>query len=214
MDTLIKDFGHFALWQVSNENINEFAMFVANINYKSHKGGIAPKCEMDAIVYKEQSIYNLSRLFAVKDKNGKYLGTIRTTRWDRKTILPMHEKFGINVSKVLQDRDLDPFEVWHVGRLAVDNVSDRHANYSLNNRAQILRVLLTQAIMPICSDRSNVLLAECDDRFLKMAPQLNLVNSELLGKPVHYLGSPAVPVMNTATNLEYFINQNKQYCCA
>lgn len=212
MDRLIKDFGTFSLWSVSFEGLAEFAQFVVKTNYKSHQKTYSScQDEINAVFEQEQNLYFKSKLYAIKDQNCNYLGSIRLSKWSEDITLPITEKFGINLKKLFISKNINPEEVWHVGRLAVNREPLRETGYSLNQRSEILKVLMTQALTPICKKEGNVLLAECDERFLKMAPNFDLTNFELVGKPLHYLGSPAIPVMNTVPNLLPFLEKNKRY---
>lgn len=212
MDTLIKDLESYSLWRISKSGLRNFAEFVSHANYNIHQNMMAPEEEISDVLLHEEELFPYSLFYAIKTKNGKYIGAIRVTQWDKKFPLPMSREFGIDINKMLLERNLYPTEIWHIARLAVNNVDDCGIHFSLKQRSELLRILLAQAFTPICTDENNVLLAECDDRFLRMTPHLNLLHTELIGEPIIYLASPTIPIVNTAKNLKPFLEENKQYC--
>jgi len=213
MDRLLKEFGTVSLWKVSFEGLIDFARFVVSTNYETHQHvSEVSQDEVNKVLEQEKILYKHSRLFAIKDEQRKYLGSIRVTLWDGIVDLPITNQFGVDVQKVFKSRHIKPEEVWHVGRLAVNQKILKDKGYSLTHRSMILKILIAQALIPICKKSTNVLLAECDERFLANASNLKLKNFDLVGKPIVYLGSAAIPVMNTVPNLLPFLEINKSLC--
>jgi len=215
MDKLIKDFGDFSLWSVSYEGLYEFAEFVVSTNISSHcDKNVSFSDKLQSVLEQEKSLFYQSKLYAVKDCNSNcsYLGSIRLSRWSDGVKLPITETFGINISELFKSKSIAPEEVWHVGRLAVSNKVHPKEGDSLCQHRKILKLLIAQVLVPVCRKESNVLLAECDEYFLKMIQSLQMNNFEYIGKPIKYTSSLIAPVMNTVPNLIPFIENLLKYC--
>lgn len=208
MDKLIHTFEANALWQVSEKGLNDFSEFVVRTNYSKHLDSQPSRMEILQALRLDKYLYSHSMFYAIKNSDKKYIGTIRVTKWKEGISLPFNETFGINIPKVLGQRKLSPKEVWYVGRLCIEE----NSSLSLAENSRILKMLLVQAFAPICKDDNNILLAECDERFLSATPHLGLKNTEFLSGPKKCIGSNTIPVMNTSRNLTPFFEKNKHLC--
>lgn len=204
---LINDFGSYELWQISLPSLMDFSEFVANVNYNKYLNVAAPKEEITSIYNTEVRMYNCSQLFAIKSTGGHYLGTIRIAKWDRISALPIETDFGVDIDKLLQQRQLSPTVIWHVGRLTVS--TNTHVHFSLRQQSAILRILLAQVCHVVCSCENSVLFAECDERLFRTFPSLNIDKAQQLGDSAICMASPTVPIMIEAAHLQHFRDKHK-----
>lgn len=213
MDLLLKKTEKFSLWAVSYEGLPHFAEFVSDANFEIHQGKKAPREEIENFIFHENELFKHSFFYAVKLKTGEYVGAVRITLWDGKFALPMSREFGVDINKILRDRNLNPTEIWHIARLAVNSPDNAKNRLTAQERNFVLKTLLARVISIICRYEDNVMLAECDERFLQMTPRIGIVNNEVVGDPVMYLGSKTIPVINTAKNLSSFLKTERKRKC-
>lgn len=208
MDTLIKKIPPYTLWCISEKNLIHFSEFVANANYLIHQKKYAPDWEIQDVLEHETELYPHSVFFVLKDAGEQYIGAIRATLWDGTFHLPMDREFGIDIRQVINDRGLHPTEIWHVARFAVHSYKNIGLSINFDERLKIIRILLSSVIKLICRHDNNVMLAECDERFLNINPFIGIIGNEIIGESLMYLGSPTIPVINTAKNLSLFLEKN------
>lgn len=126
--------------------------------------------------------------------NGHIVGSAKVTRWDHQTILPIQNLFNIIPSNIVIEQKVT--NLWHVGRFAISR--------SEKDGATLLKKLITLAIYPICMSNDSIMVAECDRKFVR---GLNLlgIQTGLLGRGVHYLGSETLPIYSTRKWLSAFL---------
>lgn len=212
MDTLIENYTPYSLWSVSEKNLIHFSEFVANANYLIHQKKYAPDWEIQDVLEHETELYPHSEFFALKNSDNNYIGAIRATLWDGTFSLPMDREFGIDIQRVIRERGFKPTEIWHVARFAIHNYKNSGIQMNFEERLRIIRILLSSVIKLICKHSDNIMLAECDERFLNINPFIGIVGNEIIGKPLMYLGSPTIPVINTANNLSMFLTEKYPVC--
>lgn len=132
--------------------------------------------------------------FFVALNNGQIVGSAKVTRWDHRTILPIQNLFNINPSNLIIEQEVT--NLWHVGRFAISKGEKEGAT--------LLKKLITLAIYPICMSIDSIMVAECDRKFVR---GLNLlgIQTGLLGRGKHYLGSETLPIYSTKEWLSNFL---------
>lgn len=126
--------------------------------------------------------------------SGQIVGSAKVTRWDHRIILPIENLFNINPSHLVREQNVT--NLWHVGRFAISK--------SEKDGARLLKKLITLAIYPICMSNDSIMVAECDRKFVR---GLNLlgIQTGLLGRGVHYIGSETLPIYSTTEWLSNFL---------
>ena len=130
---------------------------------------------------------------------GVGIGTIRVTKWDQITPLPIPKIFNIDPQTYLTNRKAD--EIYHIGRLAI-----KKTRPSLT----LFKELIAKAIYPICQNKYNMAFAELDVKLFRILSLLGII-PEVIASPAHYLGSWTIPVLLTCKGLLPFQrNYNRQ----
>lgn len=132
--------------------------------------------------------------FFVALNNGQIVGSAKVTRWDHRIILPIQNLFNIDPSNLIIEQKVT--NLWHVGRFAISQ--------SEKDGSGLLKKLITLAIYPICMSVDSIMVAECDRKFVR---GLNLlgIQTGLLGRGIHYLGSETLPIYSTREWLSNFL---------
>lgn len=138
-------------------------------------------------------------VFCVAIKNSEIVGSVKVTRWNENSLLPIQKLFNID-PLVFVNRGFN--SVWHIGRFAISK--------SEKEGAKLLKKLITIAVYPICEAPHSIMLAECDSKFVRV---LNLIGlkTETLAAGINYLGSETLPIYSTQEWLTSFLNKSSHY---
>lgn len=189
------------LGQLELSLLNELATFVVGENYNHHCESypkIDVQKEAQDIYSDELHYFKNSNFFIARDSSGAIQGSIRVTKWDYKTELPIQKIFNINPIETLGRPEKMP-SIWHIGRLAT--------NRSITDRT-LFRKLMVHAITPICEEKNSVAFAECDSKLLRVMSMLG-IETRVIGKSLNYLGSETIPVSMNSKGLQGFYDKNK-----
>lgn len=221
MDILLNDFQDYSLWLVSKENLSDVSRFILRVNHKVHLNSNIINYS-DLVKTKELDLksFSTSYFFAIKNQNHEIVGTIKAQKWDNLSLLPIEEDFDIKFTDIINKLGYSPKEVWHIGRFAIDQEKIKSDPALRNNRVTILKLLLTNAFLHICTNHANIAIAECDKKLFDKLKLLG-INSSQIGESKMYLGSETVPILNTAKGVEKFVKEHKhlsysrgqQYLC-
>lgn len=142
----------------------------------------------------EDALSFRNSFFFVALNNGQIVGSAKVTRWDQRIILPIQNLFNIDPSNLVVEQKVT--SLWHIGRFAISR--------SEKDGAGLLKKLITLAIYPICMSIDSIMVAECDKKFVR---GLNLlgIQTGLLGRGIHYLGSETLPIYSTTEWLSNFL---------
>jgi len=148
---------------------------------------------VNSLVQEDALSFENSFFFAALN-NGHIVGSAKVTRWDHQIILPIQNLFDIDPSDLVVEQKIT--NLWHVGRFAISK--------SEKDGARLLKKLITLAIYPICMSNDSIMVAECDRKFVR---GLNLlgIQTGLLGRGIHYLGSETLPIYSTREWLSNFL---------
>jgi len=138
-------------------------------------------------------------VFCIALKNSEIVGSVKVTRWNENSLLPIQKLFNIDPTGFINDGFSS---VWHIGRFAISK--------SEKEGAKLLRKLIAIAVYPICEANNSIMLAECDSKFVRV---LNLIGlkTETLAPGINYLGSETLPVYSTQEWLTFFLNKSSHY---
>lgn len=189
------------LGQLELSLLNDLATFVIEENLSHHCepcGKIAQQKDVQNIYKEELRYLKNSNFYIAKDSSGKIQGSIRVTKWDYKTELPLQKIFKINPIDTL-DRSHNVSSIWHIGRFATSKTS---TDKSLFKR------LMVHAVRLICREENSVAFAECDRKLLRVMNLLG-IETRVIGKSLHYLGSETVPISMSSEGLSGFYHKNK-----
>lgn len=185
----------------SDENVlYELAEFVVRENYRHHSdlNSIPPK-EVEYVCNEERRLIGLSRVLVARNESGQIVGSIRITRWDKKTTLPLESLFGLDPLDLALDNKISTF--WHIGRFSI---SSEEAFSTI----LLMRTLMIHAIYPIVNEVTGCLLAEVDRKLFNVLGKLGIIVSQL-APSIHYLASETIPVYSTSEAMMGFYNRNK-----
>ena len=209
MDKLLNDFKNYSLHLLSKDNVPSLSRFILRVNNQVHMG-------TNTIIYKDlpktidvdKDSYSTSFFYVVKNKKNEIIGSIKAQRWDRKSKLPIEDDFDIKIDEVVNNMNYNPYEIWHIGRFAIDQQMIRKDPDLCKHRITILKLLLVNAFQHICTHRNNIALAECDKKLFDKL-KLMQINSSQIGESKTYLGSETVPIFNTANGVHEFVKINQ-----
>lgn len=133
-------------------------------------------------------------------KNFKIVGSVKVTRWNKGITLPLQSLFNIDPSKVINEKQINA--IWHIGRFAISKEE--------KEGARLLKRLIALAIYPICEVDNNLMVAECDCKFVR---GLNLlgIKTASLGNGIDYLGSETLPIYSTGEWLFNFLKRSTYF---
>lgn len=203
MDRFITSYENITLWQITRASLPEVARFVVNENYKHHK---SEKIEIrsfskdyTSVLTEENAFFDYSSTIVAKNGFGDIVGTIRITHWNHNPhTLPLIKIFGneiVNPQKLLNSY----YHLWHIGRFAIKQ--------EYGNNGKLFKLLMLYAISPIFQYKEGVLLAEADEKLLRVMKILR-IDAHPLSKGKEYIGSMTIPMMVTKEGLTEFMLNN------
>ena len=191
------------LWQVTRESLPAVVRFVVNENYIHHKGKeFDIRCfskDYYSVLTEEDAYFEYSSTIVAKNDLGCIVGAIRITNWnDNPHTLPLIKIFGneiVNPQKLLNSY----YHLWHIGRFAIKQ--------EYGNNGKLFKLLMLYAISPIFQYKEGVLLAEADEKLLRVMKILR-IDAHPLSKGKEYIGSVTIPMMVTKEGLMEFMLNN------
>lgn len=191
----------YAIYESDDEVLYELAEFVVRENYLHHSGlkSIPPVCEIEDVCNEERRLINISRVLVARNGAGRIIGSIRITRWDKKTTLPLESLFGLNPLDLAFDNKVTTF--WHIGRFSIS----KEGTYSTMH---LMRTLMINAVYPIVNEVTGCLLAEVDRKLFNVLGKLGIFVHQL-APSIHYLASETIPVYSTSKAMMGFYERNK-----
>ena len=169
-------------------SLRELARFIVIENYKHHQTGLGSddfEKEITAL-YCEEEIYAAhSRYYMVYGDDNQIIAAIRLLLWDFNLELPMQKIFGINPKTLLESSNGQGV-IWHIGRFVVSS-SKNLSSLSL------FKQLTIYALRPIYENESDIIIAECDKKLVRVLSALGM-QFDILGESRYYLGSETIPV--------------------
>lgn len=204
MDQKVKQFNGFSLWQVSKDNLPAFSSFVAEIYSRYCSKQNAIKEEIQNILKYDMQHYDWAYFYAIRNTENAIIATIKVTRWQSTLYFPFHGEFNVDIESVIENLPFKPEEIWHLGRLAIDQRTIATDKLLSKYRFNMLKILLIVAFRHICTNDNNIMIAECDTRLNEKIRLLG-INSISIGKSMIYLGSETIPIYNTGKNLRQFL---------
>lgn len=191
----------YSIYESDEEVLYELAEFVVEENYRHHSvlNTSIPKEEVERVFNEEKRLINISRILVARNKTGEIIGSIRITKWDRKTQLPLETLFGLNPLDLAISTIVTTF--WHIGRFSISK--DGKCSTTL-----LMRMLMIYAIYPIVKEITGCLLAEVDRKLFNILARLGIIVYQL-APSINYLASETIPVYSTSEAMMEFYNRNK-----
>lgn len=206
----ITDFKELTLWQATVDELPELASFVVKENYAHHKGISIDLAyckdesspfygEYISVLEEEEKHFNYSTSIIARNRDGVIVGAIRVMKWDENpNDIALMKLFGNDILN--KEELLTNFKhVWHIGRFAVCR--------DCKEKTTLFRLLMVYAISPIFQYKDGVLLAEIDEKLLRVM-KLMKIQARNLTNGVEYLGSMTIPVAITKLGLQEFLLEN------
>ncbi|MCH5597959.1 hypothetical protein [Niabella ginsengisoli] len=141
-------------------------------------------------VFFESSIYYVVRHRVTNEIHG----SIKTTYWDTKTILPIQVIFGIELDNIVLP---DCGHFWHLGRFAI-------SHKLASDRISIFKKMLFNAFYPVYSHGNGLIIAECDKKVTNTLMKMG-INSVTIGDAIEYIHSETLPIYIQTECLHNFI---------
>ncbi len=200
MERAIIETNDYTVYESDESVLWELSEFVVTENYLHHKRGdeycIDSTSKVIAKIYKEErNLYNSSRILIVRNGEGKIIGSIRSTLWDRQTSLPMEKLFGINPLNLDFSKQVSSF--WHIGRFAINREGSRYSK-------SILRTLISTITEPIKKEPNGCIIAEVDRKLYNSLGNLG-ITAHQIAPSIQYLASETIPIYSRSYEL------SKQY---
>lgn len=203
MDRFITSYENITLWQIERASLPEVARFVVNENYKHHKSEKTDirnfSKDYSSVLVEEDAFFEYSSTIVAKNKFGCVVGAIRITNWNNNPhMLPLTKIFGdgiVNPQELLNSYH----HLWHVGRFAIKQ--------EYGNTGKLFKLLMLYAISPIFQYSQGVLLAEADEKLLRVMKALR-IDAHPLSQGKEYIGSMTIPMMVTKEGLTEFMLRN------
>lgn len=193
----------YSIYESDEEVLPALAEFVVEENYRHHSAlnTSIPKEEVERVLKEERTLINLSRIFIARDKMGRIIGSIRLTKWDRKTKLPLETLFGLNPLDLAISADVTTF--WHVGRFSISQRGISSKNF-------LMKTLMIYALYPIIKDGTSCLLAEVDRKLFNILGKLGIIVTQI-APSTYYLASETIPICSKSEALISFYDRNKYF---
>lgn len=191
----------YSIYESDEDVLSELAEFVVEENYRHHSvlNTDIPSAEVERVFNEERRLINLSHILVARNKTGEIVGSIRITKWDRKTELPMETLFGLNPLDLAISTIVTTF--WHIGRFSIR----KDSQYST---ILLMKILMIHAIYPIVKEVTGCLLAEVDRKLFNVLGKLGIAVSQL-APSINYLASETIPIYSTSEAMLEFYNRNK-----
>jgi len=208
MGKLLQNFETFDLWREELCDIANFTQFVFDVYYEHHWQSQPPKEEVDACIKEDLARFPYTHYYALKTKEGQIFGTINTALWQGTYELAFEREYNLNIRELIKTRELNPPQVWHVGRFAIDRKFINQNESLKATQGLFFKLLMTCAFMPVCADPNNLMIAESEVQLWKIGKRLGIF-SETLSESRMVLGSESFPVLDTGSGLQPFVDNHK-----
>lgn len=212
MCKIIKKFNSFTLMQIENQHeLLPVAQFILNIYYNHHQNlnSYSPN-ELNDMVREDSNTLKNSFFYIIRDHNGELVGTIKSQKWDKKSILCIQKDFNIDLLQFINNLSYCPKEIFHIGRFAIDQNRIRQNKTLSYQRITILKLLMYKALQPVAEDSSNIFFCECDEKLHSKLHHMGLF-TERIGATKYCMGSNTVPIYCNNKGMGHFIHQNKSF---
>lgn len=188
----------FYIETLDNANLSEMAEFVVTENFKHHEDSVnvVETKQINNVIEEEKVLFNTSVTFIAKNKKMEMIGSIRVARWNFLDELPIEKLFNISPFQLMHR--FTKSNVWHIGRFAIK---------SGIRQITLFKVLMINAIAPICENKNSIAFAECDSKLLRILKMLG-IKVNVVGNPIYYLGSETIPIAMTYEGLINFYKKN------
>ena len=182
--------------KLEKDELFKLAEFVVRENFIHHcTAGWSTEEVNTAIhtLYQEDLAIFDDSYFYVAMKGDKIIGSVKVTRWDGMSPLPVERLFNIDMTR------FEMQQVWHVGRFAI--------SWEEKAGARLLRKLITLAIYPICMEEDALMVAECDSKFVRGMEMMG-IKTAALGMGKYYLGSLTLPIYAEREWLKEYLDKS------
>lgn len=203
MSRYITNYENLSLWQISEEELSELSKFVIEENYKHHQPQMSSdrnfEAEFLSVLKEEKAFYHYSSIIVAKDEYHNMVGAIRVTSWDNNPhTIPLSRLFGNQLVDIPQLMSKHK-HVWHIGRFAIKK--------GVSDNGRLFKLLMLYAISPIFRHTNGVILAEADERLLRVMQAMRIKATPLAaGK--EYIGSVTLPILIPKEGLNEFLLNN------
>jgi hypothetical protein len=208
MKIALNHFETFDLCKVKECDLADFTKFVLRIYYEHHLQVPPPIDEVEACIKEDKHLFKHSHFYALKTKEGEIFGTVNACLWNGEDELAIEREYNLDIKQLLKMRGLNPPQVWHIGRFAIDRQFINQNEKLKRFHVFYFKLLLTCAFSHVCIHPDNLAIAECDKKLQKTLVGLG-VFSEELSKGHFVLGSEALPILNTGVGVQPFFDKHK-----
>jgi hypothetical protein len=211
MKKLVKNFGEFSLWKITElSELQQVDQFILHVYYYHHlKESFYPQQELQDMIKDDIRALPNSSFFVLIDDEEEIVGTIKSELWDNKKKLPIEKDFKVDLNRFIQGLSHQPQKVFHIGRFAIDQDIINKKIALRKKRLTILKLLMYYALLPVMENSSNIFICECDQ---KLFSKLNLLGlyPHVVGNSKLCMGSYTVPIYCDNEGIKDFFIQHKQ----
>jgi hypothetical protein len=206
MNTLIKNYENFSLWNVSESGRFKVTDFVLDV-YRDVYGWNPPDfLEHREAMREEDESYSNAFFYMIKDESGNALGTSMICCCEEGEDTPMQKEFGIKMQDITKKYPFNVNRIWYMGRFAIHGGRVSTNPDLSKKRTMMYRLLLQAAFRHVVENDNDVVMAECDSRLYR---NLNLigVKPDAITEGKMVMGSVAIPIMSTGSRLRFFCDE-------
>jgi len=205
---LLQKFGDFELWRIEFPDVASFTKFVFSVYYEHHWQSEPPIEEVEACIKEDLARYSYTHFYALKTKDGRIFGTINASLWQDTYTLAFEREYNINISELIKTRGLNPPQVWHVGRFAIDRKFINQNEKLKAKQGLFFKLLMTCAFAHVCTHPDNLMIVESEVKLWRIGKLLG-ISCEALGESRMVLGSESFPAIDTGAGLQPFVDKHK-----
>ncbi|MDE6521922.1 MAG: hypothetical protein K2L17_03805 [Muribaculaceae bacterium] len=186
----------YTVFESDESTLWALSEFVVTENYLHHTNGddyyMKNTTKMISNIYtEERNLYNNSRILIVRNNKGEIIGSIRSTLWDRQTLLPLEKLFGINPLDLEFSKHVSSF--WHIGRFAINREGSRYSK-------SILKTLISAITEPVRNEPNGCIIAEVDKKLYNSLGTLG-ITAHQIAPSIQYLASETIPIYSKSSEL-------------
>jgi len=208
MGKLLQNFEAFDLWKEELCDVANVTKFVFDVYYEHFWKSQPPIEEVEACIKEDLTRYPNTHLYTLKTKDGQIFGAINAVLWKGTYELAFEREYNLNIRELIKTRGLNPPQVWHLGRFAIDRKFVNENQVLKGTQTLFFKLLMTCAFSHVCTDPNNIMIAESEVQLWKVGKLLG-ISSEILGEARMVLGCESLPVIDTGAGLQSFVDKHK-----
>ena len=212
MALLLQNFETFDLWQEEFCDVADFTRFVFGVYYEHHWQSSPPIEEVVACIREDETRFPHTHFYTLRTKQGKIFGAINASLWQGTYQLAFEREYNLSIRELIKTRNLNPPQVWHVGRFAIDRKFINQHETLKATQGLFFKLLMTCAFTHVCTHPNNLMIVESEVKLWRIGKLLG-ISCETLAEARMVLGSESFPAIDTGAGLQSFVDKHKHLLC-